>query len=81
MSRTRPPLVLIEWFDSHGVDGWHAGPPAAEPLLCRSVGWLVFDGSEVKTVAPHMSDEDEPQRRGELTIPACSIRRIIHITC
>ncbi len=72
----RPPLVLVEWVDSHVIAGWQTDEPAKEPLLCRSVGWLIHNGKKVKTIAPHMSDEEVPQRCGEMTIPTCAIRRI-----
>jgi hypothetical protein len=72
----RPKLVLIEWLDSHRTDAWHTSPPATKPVLCRSVGWLIHDGKEAKTIAAHVTEEDEPQRSGEMTIPTCSIRKM-----
>lgn len=69
-------LVLIEWFDSHYVPGWHTNAPEEKPLLCRSVGWIIHDGEEAKVIAPHVTDEDPPQRNGEMTIPVCSIKSI-----
>jgi hypothetical protein len=76
----RPPyrLVLIEWLDSHRTDGWHHDEPATEGKLCRSVGWLIHDGEDAKTIAAHIADEDcsPPQRAGEMTIPTCSVKRI-----
>jgi hypothetical protein len=76
MAKPRHKLVLIEWLDSHRSEGWHTGDPATEPVTCRSVGWLIHDGKAAKTIAAHMTDEDEPQRCGEMTIPACSIRKV-----
>lgn len=76
MPNAHAPLVLIEWLDSHQVAGWHTEAPATKPLLCRSVGWLVYDGDEGKTLAPHMTDEDTPQRCGEMTIPTGAITKI-----
>ena len=69
-------LVLIEWLDSHRSDGWHTDDPATKPVHCRSVGWLVYDGKDAKTVAPHMTNENTPQRCGEMTIPTVAILRI-----
>ncbi len=66
-------LVLIEWLDSHHFAGWHSDEPATQPLLCHSVGWLVHDGEEAKTIAPHMTNEDPAQRCGEMTIPTQSV--------
>lgn len=70
------PLVYIEWVDSHRSEGWHTDDPAQEPLLCRSVGWLVYDGEKAKTIAPHMTQEDDPQRCGEMTIPTSAVLKI-----
>mgnify|MGYP001619283682 FL=1 len=72
MHRTRP-LVVIEWLDSHYVAGWHTEEPQTEPLLCRSAGWLVHDGEKAKTIAAHITEEDVPQRCGEMTIPVSAI--------
>lgn len=69
-------LVLIEWFDSSAVAGWHREEPETEPLLCRSVGWLVHDGKGAKTLAASITEEEEPQRNGEMTIPTCAIKRM-----
>lgn len=66
-------LVLITWLDSHQVGGWHTEGPATKALKCRSVGWLIHDGEEAKTIAPHMTDEETPQRSGEMTIPTCAV--------
>ena len=66
-------LVLVEWFDSSHTAGWTRGKVGRECLLCRSVGWLLRDGKKAKTLAPHVSDEPDPQRAGVMTIPACSI--------
>jgi hypothetical protein len=71
-----PKLVIIEWLDSHQSGRWTTDEPATDPLVCRSVGWLVHDGDKAKTVAPHMTDEDTPQRAGEMTIPTCAITKI-----
>lgn len=73
MSRLK--LVLIEWVDSQMTEGRTTDEPAADVLVCRSVGWLVHDGKKCKTIAPHISLEDAPQRSGEMTIPACAITR------
>ena len=48
-----PKLVLIEWMDSHQVGKWTDEAPATEPLLGKSVGWLVHDGKKAKTLAAH----------------------------
>jgi len=74
-----PKLVLIEWLDSCSIEHWHDDKPDTEPLACRSVGWLVHDGKRAKTIAAHMSDDDPPQRSGEMTIPVVCITKITRI--
>ena len=79
---TPPLFVLIEWEDSHTIEGWHHldGPLDDTPVTCRSVGWLVLDGAKVKTVAPHMSVPSEgetPQACGIMRIPVRSIVRMV----
>lgn len=71
-----PRLVLVEWLDSHLTPQWTTEAPPEQGLLCRSVGWLVYDGKDAKTVAAHMTVEDNPQRSGQMTIPACAIIKI-----
>ena len=66
-------LVLIEWLDSHYVPGWHTDAPEEKPLLCRSVGWLIHDGEEAKVIASHVTNENPPQRNGEMTIPTRAV--------
>lgn len=75
---------MVEWEDYHTIEGWHAidGPLNDEAVVCRSVGWRVLDGENVKTVAPHMTpaDADEvPQACGIKRIPARSILRIVEL--
>lgn len=76
MADKRPHLVLIEWEDSHHRPGWTADAAEPEPLICRSVGWLVGSTKEAKTLAANITQEDNPQRCGDMTIPARSIRKI-----
>jgi hypothetical protein len=77
-------LVLIEWEDSHSAGPWQALDGAIEDraLICRSVGWLVLDGSRAKVVAPHLN-EHEPgvplQGSGLMTIPARAVLRMVDL--
>lgn len=68
--------VLIEWEDSHYRAGWSAEKATREPLLVRSVGWLVRDGARAKVLCSHISQEDSPQRCGDMAIPSRAIRSI-----
>lgn len=76
-------LVLVEWVDSHSGVGWQRISEIAgnsEPVRCRSVGWLVSDTKESKTLVPHISGDVDsgiiPYGCGDLTIPAASITSI-----
>jgi len=69
-------LVLIDWVDSHAGRGWQDMARierAAEPLRCRSVGWLVSTAGDCKVIVPHLAGEGNGevvlQGAGDLTIP------------
>ena len=73
-------LVLIEWLDAHAGRGWQTPErieQAAEPLVCRSVGWLMHDTKECKVIVPHLAGAKNETcialASGDLTIPARSI--------
>ena len=75
-------LVLVEWVDSHASRGWVTPETlerAAEPLYCRSVGWLLHNRRDCKVVVPHIAGEKNggmSQVSGDLTIPSKSILKI-----
>jgi hypothetical protein len=76
-------LVLVEWLDSHAGDGWQSIGDIAEacqPLHCRSVGWLVSESNDCKTLVPHLAGDKSgkvlSQGSGDLTIPNRSILRV-----
>lgn len=76
-------LVLIEWIDSHSGRGWNRVDELidkCEPLLCRSVGWLVAETKDAKIIAPHLSGEDNEgihiYASGDMTIPTKAIRKM-----
>lgn len=66
-------IVLAEWLDSHHVAGWHRDEPARLPLTCLSAGKLMFADELAITIAGHWTEESEPQRSGEMTIPASAL--------
>ena len=76
-------LVLIEWLDSHSGRGWQDVErleQAAEPLYCRSVGWLLSDKKDCKVIVPHIAGEKNGdimlQGCGDLAIPTVAIAKI-----
>lgn len=80
-------LVLIEWVDSFGCSAhWQNIPDsiAPKPMICKSVGWLFFDGADCKVIIPHLNDPDQdtaPQQGcGDMTIPTRSVIRIKTLT-
>lgn len=77
-------LVLVEWVDSGGSSGWTElkdVPKSVHPV--ESVGWLVHDGKDAKTIVSHKGGEDgshmPEQVYGWMVIPASAIKRIINI--
>lgn len=75
-------LVLVEWLDAHAGRGWQTADQirnAAEPLYCRSVGWLVAENADCKVIVPHISGEKSGEwllsGSGDLTIPVKAIVR------
>ena len=81
----RRKLVLVEWIDSHSGDGWQpldeiAG--AAEPVYCRSVGWLVSRRNGTTVIVSSISGEGNRNirlfGRGDIAIPS---KAILKLTC
>lgn len=68
--------VLVEWEDSHHRAGWTTDAPEAVPLVVHSMGWLVANTKEAVVICANMSQESEPQRCGDMTIPRRCIIRI-----
>jgi len=68
-------IVLIEWVDSKGMERWEY-LDEIEPILpcvCRSVGFMIEDNPEYKTIALGLSDT---QVLGRTTIPSGCIKSI-----
>lgn len=75
-------LVLVYWVDSRQpISNWQYLDDLPEPLLvnCVSVGWRVFENSDVLMLAPNIGDikfQDCKQISGLITIAVCSIQKI-----
>ena len=73
---------MVEWVDSaQPQSSWTFLEDIGTPnsIHCVSVGWLVADGKENKSVAPNMggvNDTDSIQVSGVITIPVRSIVKI-----
>jgi len=78
-------LVLVEWEDSLGCSSSWAPLEDSDPkvLLCRSVGWLLHDGDQCKTIVPHVTEQMtgiDRQGCGDMTIPTAAIRQIVDLS-
>jgi hypothetical protein len=77
------PLVLVEWEDStQPVPAWvyAEGFDPGGVVRCASVGWLLYDGEDLKAVAPNMGGLDSKcsaQVSGVIRIPTRCVVRII----
>jgi len=67
-------------IDSHAGRGWQDVDrlkAVAEPLYCRSVGWLLTDNADCKVIVLHLSGEKNGtvllQGSGDITIPQKAI--------
>ena len=80
------PLVWIEWEDSTQPQGrwqWLSEFQLPKAVRCVSVGFLIRDTPEVKTLAPNLGNVDCPdglQASGLITIPARGIVGIKPLT-
>ena len=79
------PLVFVEWKDSLvGVSGWMETEGARPyPVMVRSVGWLVHDGTDCKLLVPHLSEPNHSNAKeqgcGDVTIPASCITKLVRL--
>jgi hypothetical protein len=76
-------IILIEWVDSHSGKGWETLDKLkekAEPLYCRSVGWLITETEECKVIVPHIAGEENGdivfQGCGDMVIPTKAIVKV-----
>jgi hypothetical protein len=79
------PLVYVEWNDSYGVSShWEEIPKKFKPpksIICRSVGWLVYDGNKHKVIVPHLSPVGKKKWNGcgDMAIPATAIVQLVRL--
>ena len=75
-------LVMMEWVDSAQPSSeWQRLSEYKNPEIvrCVSVGWLIYDGDEVKALAQNMGDvgQESMQVSGIIRIPArCVVRTV-----
>lgn len=80
------PLVRVRWLDSTSPkDGWItlSSWKGVGSLDCVSVGYLIRDTEQSKTIAPHLAypdDADNCQGNGIIVIPAGAIVSMDQLT-
>lgn len=77
-------LVLVEWVDSaQPTSNWQflSDFEVPEIVSCKTVGWLIHDGSEVKALAQNIGDIDKESEQvsGIMRIPAQCVVEIIEL--
>lgn len=73
-------IVFIKWIDSCGVtDRWEVYKELTplKPMYCKSIGFLIDDNKNYKTIAQSISNN---QLLGRMTIPTGSIISITDIS-
>jgi len=74
--RPKMKLIFIKWIDSkNGPEGWEflEEIESLKPVTCYSVGFLLDDTKDYKTIAPTIGGG---QVLGRITIPSCAIKKI-----
>jgi len=68
-------IVLIEWVDSKGMNRWEYLDEIEPmpPCICYTVGFIIEDTKDYKTIALGLSDT---QVLGRTTIPSGCIRSL-----
>jgi hypothetical protein len=74
-------LVLVEWQDSRQPSGgwrWADEYEAPEPVICRTVGWLLRETDDALLVAQSLGDvsRDRMQASGGTEIARRQVLRI-----
>lgn len=76
-------LVLVEWLDSAGANGWNALGDIKQsiPLECRSVGWLLSEKKGSRGMIILVSSIAGEERfsaevRGDVTIPNRAVTKM-----
>lgn len=74
-------LVLVEWIDSNAAAGWHQYEDLLATvkgeLLCRSVGWLMYDASDRIALVAHKAATGSVG--DAMTIPKIAVLSITHL--
>lgn len=69
-------LIYVEWVDSHHRPGWTTDQAEGRLLVCKSIGWLVKRTKDVLVLSANITDDEDQQRCGDMTIPQRCVKRI-----
>ena len=72
-------VVFVRWSDAHHASGWTRDTPDNKPTPCVTVGIILAEDEEAVTVCCSISEEDDPQHCGQMTIPKVCIVSMIEI--
>jgi hypothetical protein len=80
-------LVIVEWVDSHGANGWQWLDEVAAGhqvlMHCRTVGWVAARTKDVIVLVSSLSGEKNGSlrvgARGDLSIPLRSVVKITKV--
>lgn len=79
-------LAYVEWVDCFGCSSvWvDLDEINREPVICKSVGWILLDNDDVLVIVPHFTQENHSGARfqgcGDMTIPKSAIRNVSVLT-
>ncbi len=70
-------VVKIEWVDSDCFEGWHKPEEIINITTCLSVG--IIENETKELIRIKQSESSNGNSSDSLTIPKCSIKKIIRI--
>ncbi len=79
---TEAPLVVVEWAQPVAAWRWLSHWTEFVTVQCRSVGWLIHDGADVKALATNvgvLGDDEDAQISWVIRIPARSIKQLVRL--
>jgi hypothetical protein len=76
------PFVVIDWLDASGPEGWNAGEPIKDVMVCRTAGWLLRNTTDMKVISGTVarSGDGPLQYHAPMGIPTCAVLRIRRVT-
>lgn len=79
----RPKILIVEWVDSAGLNGWCGSHELEPPLaVCETAGYFVSETRDALTMALNRGVNEGLKPFGELiSIPKCAItkRKVVRV--